>query len=179
MRQRAAFLVALCWLVADRAPSGVKVAGIEFVPKDLIFAAAEAKSRATAEGSLPEQCKWEFATETRIGRREDTQRCVRFYYKTTVTLVQTCPTKETPPVRRFAERITATDSRCPDTAGRLTTPNAETRALSSGTTVDGKQQDIVLQPDGTRVTLSYSADAVTALAVFPDGTVEVLTLPAK
>lgn len=177
MRLAAALLVAGTWLLAGRAPAGVKVAGVEFVPKDLIFAAAEPKSRATAEGSLPNDCKWEFATETRIGRREDAQRCVRFYYKTFVTLVQVCTAKETPPFRRFSERITATDNRCPDTAGRVNTPNTETRALSSGTTVDGKQQDIVLQPDGTRVTLSYDPAGVTAVAVFPDGTADVLVLP--
>ncbi|HUP50085.1 MAG TPA: hypothetical protein VNA04_14970 [Thermoanaerobaculia bacterium] len=170
-------LFLLLLLLAIPAPAGVKVAGAEFVPKDLIFAAADSKSQASAEGSLPKECQWTFLAQTRIGRQEDSQRCVRFYYKTTVTLVQSCPAKDAPAVRRLAERITATSNRCPDASGRLVGPESETRAISSGTTVDGKQQDIVRQPDGTRITLSYDATAVAITAAFPDGTTDVLKLP--
>lgn len=165
----------LLWLFALPGLSAVKIAGVEFVPKDLVFAVAEAKSRAIAEGSLPNDCKWSFMTETRIGRREEAQGCIRFYYRTTVTLTELCAAKET--VRKFAERITALESRCPDSGGRVTTPPVDARAVSSGVTVDGKSQEIVLQPDGTRVILSYDAAGVTATAVFPDGTVDVLKLP--
>jgi hypothetical protein len=155
----------------------VKIAGVEFVPKDLVFASAEPKSRATAEGALPGECKWDFATETRIGRREDPQGCVRFYYKTTVTLVLTCLAKDLQPVRRVAERITTTNNRCPDAAGRVATAAVEARALSSGTTVDGRSQEIIVQPDGSRITLSYDDTGVFVTSAFPDGTSDVLKVP--
>ncbi len=156
---------------------GVKIAGVEFVPKDLIFAAPEARSRATGEGPLPDQCKWDFTAETRIGRREDAQGCIRFYYKTTVSLVHVCPSKEVAAVRRVAERITATDTRCPDANGRVTPPAVDSRAVSSGTTVDGRTQEIISQPDGTRITLSYDAASATVTAAFPDGTADGLRVP--
>ncbi len=163
--------------LAAGASAGVKIAGAEFVPKDLIFAAPEARSRAAAEGPLPEECRWEFVSETRIGRREDAQGCIRFYYKTTVSLVYVCPAKHPTSTRRVAERVTATDLRCPDANGRVTPPAAESRAISSGTTVDGRTQEIVAQPDGTRITLSYDANAVIVTAAFPDGTADVLKAP--
>lgn len=163
--------------VAVPTAAGVKVGGSEFVPKDLIFASADSTSQASAEGSLPDECSWTFLTETRIGRRENAQRCVRFYFKTSVTLAQSCPAKETPPVRRYAERITATDERCPDGSGRLNAPGVETKVLSSGTTVDGRRQEILRQADGTRVTLSYDDKSVVATATFPDGTTDVLKVP--
>lgn len=155
----------------------VKIAGVEFVPKDLVFASPEAKSRATADGPLPGECKWDFVAETRIGRREDTQGCIRFYYKTTVSLVHVCPSREAAAVRRVAERITATDTRCPDANGRVTPPAVDSRAVSSGTTVDGRSQEIISQPDGTRITLSYDAASATVTAAFPDGTTDGLRVP--
>src|SRR6266704_2572231 len=92
----------------------VKVAGVEFVPKDVIFAAVESKSRATADGPLPNECKWEFVSETRIGKQEDGQGCVRYFYKTTVTLAQTCPAPNDKPAGVGSERITAQGPFCPD-----------------------------------------------------------------
>ena len=163
--------------LGDPTIAGVKVADAEFVPKDLIFASAESKSRASAEGSLPNECTWSFLAQTRIGTREDSQRCVRFYFKTTVTLVQSCPAKEKPPVLRMAERITATPTRCPDAKGPVAPPATEATVISSGTTVDGRHQEIVRQPDGTRITLSYDEDAVAITVGFPDGTTDVLKLP--
>ena len=163
--------------LASAAAAGVKVGGVEFVPKDLIFASADSSSEASAEGTLPDECQWSFAAVTRIGRREDAQRCIRFYYKTTITLARTCPAKETPAVVRLAERITATDNRCPDAAGRVKAPPDQTTALSSGITADGNRQEIVRQPDGTRVTLTYDDKAVTVRAAFPDGTADILKLP--
>ena len=69
---------------------GIRVAGVEFAPKDLIFAAAEPRSRAIADGSLPEGCKWAFVAETRIAKRDDEKSCIRYFYKTTVSLEQSC-----------------------------------------------------------------------------------------
>src|SRR5437899_11383427 len=117
---------------------GVKVAGVEFVPRDLIFAAAEPKSRATADGDLPNECKWAFTSETRIAKRDDGQGqgCVRYYYKTTVRLEQTCSAAndQVKTVSQSSERITAAGPFCPDSSGKLPPPQIETRVLSSGTT---------------------------------------------
>src|SRR5262245_64030899 len=101
---------------------GVKVAGVEFVPKDLIFAAVEPKSRATADGPLPSECKWEFASETRIAKQEDGQGCVKYFYKTSVSLNQTCPAPNEKAVRVSSERITAQGPFCPD-HGKVQPPN--------------------------------------------------------
>lgn len=155
---------------------GIKVAGVEFVPKDLIFAAVEPKSRATADGSLPNECKWEFLSETRIGKQEDGQGCVRYFYKTTVALTQTCPAPHDKPVGASSERITAQGPFCPD-RGKVQPPNVETKALSSGTTADGRHQEIVVQPDGTRITLVYDGASVTAMIGYPDGSGDTLKLP--
>ena len=157
----------------------MKVAGAEFVPKDLIFASPDSASQATSEGPLPDECTWSFIAETRIGEREDSRRCLRFYYKTTVTLVQSCPASEEPAARRAAERITATNNRCPDKQGRVTRPEEGTTIISSGTTVEGKTQEILRQPDGTRVTLTYDEKGVTIVVAFPDGTRDVLQLPGN
>jgi hypothetical protein len=159
------------------AGAGVKIAGVEFVPKDLIFAAPEAKSRATADGVLPGDCMWQFSSETRVGRREEPQGCIRYYYKTSVSLVATWPAPNEKSVVRAAERITATDPRCPDAAGKIAPPPVEARAISSGTTADGKHQDVILQPDGTRITLTWDGTSVTALAAWPDGTADLLKVP--
>ncbi len=159
------------------ASGGVKVAGVEFVPKDLIFAAVEPKSRATAEGPLPAQCKWDFVSETRVGKQEDGQGCVRYFYKTTVSISQTCPAPHEKPKGVASERITSQGPFCPDRAGKVQPPNVESRALSSGTTAEGKHQEIVLQPDGTRVTLIYDDASVIAAIGYPDGSGDTLKLP--
>ena len=172
--RRIALIAILCLPLA--AHGGVKVAGVEFVPKDLIFAAVEPKSRATAEGPLPGECKWDFASETRIGKQEDAQGCVRYFYKTAVTLAQTCPAPHDKPAGVSSERITAQGPFCPEN-GRVHPPNVETRALSSGTTAEGKRQEIVLQPDGTRITLVYDANSVVASIGYPDGSGDTLKLP--
>jgi hypothetical protein len=160
---------------------GVKVAGVEFVPRDLIFAAAEPKSRATADGELPNECKWAFTSETRIAKRDDGQGqgCVRYFYKTTVKLEQTCPAPndQITTITHSSERITATGPFCPDSSGKVPPPQTEARVLSSGTTADGKHQDILIQPDGTRITLTSDASSVLVVAVYPDGTADTLKLP--
>lgn len=170
-------------LLAFAAPAlaGVKIAGVDFVPKDLIFAAPEAKSRATADGPLPNACKWNFTSETRIAKREDPQGqgCVRYYYKTTVTLEQTCaaPNDKTTAITRSSERITSAGPFCPDSSGKVTPPQNEAHVLSSGTTAEGKHQDILTQPDGTRITLLYDDAGALGVVVYPDGTADTLKIP--
>lgn len=176
MIRTAPVFVALIVFVSP-VPASVKVGGSEFVPKDLIFASADSNSQASAEGPLPNQCQWTFLTETRIGRRDNSDRCVRFYFKTTVVLSKSCPSKDVPPVRYFAERITATNERCPDSSGRLELPPIDTKVVSSGTMADGKHQDIIRQADGTRVTLTYDSAGAQVTAAFPDGTRDVLKVP--
>src|SRR5262249_5825827 len=101
-------------------------------PEGPHFRRSRAKSRATADGSLPNECKWEFLSETRIGKQEDGQGCVRYFYKTTAALTQTCPAPHDKPVGASSERITAQGPFCPD-RGKVQPPNVETKALSSGT----------------------------------------------
>ena len=163
-------------LLALPATAGVKVNGTEFVPKDLIFAAAEPRSRAMAEGPLPNECSWTFTSETRVGRREDDKGCVRYYYQTTVRLAQTCP-EPAKPQEHSSERITAAGPFCPDGSGKVAPPNLDARVLSSGTTSDGKQQDIVQQPDGTRIVIVSDASSVVVTVVYPDGSGDGLKLP--
>ncbi|HYS52819.1 MAG TPA: hypothetical protein VER58_03515 [Thermoanaerobaculia bacterium] len=177
---RVSFL-ALALAFASPVLAGVKVGGVDFVPKDLIFAAPDAKSRATADGPLPNECKWSFVAETRIARREDPQGkdCVRYYYKTTVAVVQSCPSQDgkTTETTRLSERITSSGPFCPDASGKVTPPNVEAHVLSSGTTPEGKHQDVVAQPDGTRITILSDDASVVAVAVYPDGTADTLKLP--
>lgn len=156
---------------------GIKVGGVEFAPKDLIFAAAEPKSRATADGPLPNECKWAFVAETRVARREEEHGCIRYYYKTTVTLEHSCPSPNEKSVSRSAERITSPGTSCPDASGRIPPPQTESKVLSTGTTADGKHQDIAQQPDGTRITLTYDNAGATCTAVFPDGSADTLKVP--
>ena len=158
---------------------GVKVAGVDFVPKDLIFAVAEPKSHATADGMLPNECKWSFSSETRIAKREEPQGCARYYYKTTVSLTQTCSaaSDKVSTATRSCDRITAAGPFCPDAAGKVAPPQTEAKVLSSGTTAEGKHQDILSQPDGTRITLVYDDTGVIVVAIYPDGTADTLKLP--
>lgn len=169
----------MAFLVLALLFAGVKVGGVDFVPKDLIFGAPDPKSRATSDGPLPGECKWDFVAETRIARREEPQGkdtvCIRYYYKTTVELAQTCPDQKE--VARSAERITSAGPFCPDASGKVTPPNIDARVLSSGTTADGKHQDIVLQPDGTRITIVSDDAGVVTTVVYPDGTADALKLP--
>jgi len=156
---------------------GIKVAGVEFAPKDLIFAAPEPKSRATAEGSLPNECKWSFVAETRVARVQDDKGCVRYFYKTTVELEQSCPAPNEKTVQHAAERITSPGTLCPDASGKVPPPQIDAKVLSTGTTSDGKHQDILQHPDGTRVTLIYDDMGATCAIAFPDGSGDALKVP--
>jgi YD repeat-containing protein len=158
---------------------GIRVAGVEFAPKDLIFAAAEPRSRAVADGALVDGCKWTFVAETRVATREDEKSCVRYFYKTTVSLEQACPAPSEKKIVRLAERITASSPQCPDASGKLPPPQIDAKVLSSGITADGKRQDIVVQPDGTRITLTYDDSGATCVASFADGSTDVLALAAR
>ena len=163
-------------LLAVPASAGVKVNGTEFVPKDLIFSAADPRSRATAEGPLPNECSWNFTSETKIGRREDDKGCVRYFYQTVVRLAQNCP-EPAKPQEHSSERVTATGPFCPDSSGKVQQPNADAHVLSSGTTSDGKHQDIVQQPDGTRIVIVSDDASVVVTVVYPDGSGDGLKVP--
>lgn len=156
--------------------SAVKVGNVEFVPSDLIFADAESKSRVTADGSLPNDCKWSLVAETRLAKHQESQDCVRFYFKTTVTLSQECPRPNEQHIAKSCERITATDPKCLGDAGRITSPSTDARVLSSGTTAEGRHQDVVQMADGTRLTLVYDSDTATATVAFADGTADTLKI---
>jgi hypothetical protein len=173
MRLRVAAAILLLTIPAG---AGVKINGTDFVPKDLIFAAAEPRSRATAEGPLPNECSWSFTSETRVGRREDDKGCVRYFYDTVVRLAQNCP-EPAKPQERTSERITATAPVCPDGSGKVQPPNVEAHVLSSGTTSDGKHQDIVQQPDGTRIVIVSDDASVVVTVLYPDGSGDGLKLP--
>src|SRR5262245_15064893 len=164
------------WILFLALLFGIKVAGVEFVPKDLIFAPVEPRSRATAEGPLPNECKWDFTSETRLGKQEDGQGCIRYYYKTSVSLTQACPAPHDKPAGANSERITAQGPFCPD-HGRVQAPAVESKAISSGTTADGKHHEIVVQPDGTRIELVYDDAGVIASIAFPDGAGDTLKVP--
>ena len=157
---------------------GIRVAGVEFAPKDLIFAAPEPRSRAVADGSLSDGCKWTFIAETRVAKRDDEKSCVRYFYKTTVMLEQSCPAPSEKKVTRLAERVTASSSQCPDSSGKQQPPQIDAKVLSSGITAEGKHQDIVVQPDGTRITLTYDENGANCVVNFADGSTDVLTVSA-
>lgn len=167
---RRAALLALA-LVSPMAVSAIKVGNVEFVPSDLIFADAESKSHVTADGPLPGECKWSFVAETRLAKHQESQDCIRYYFRTIVTLSQECPRPNEQHVRKSCERITATDVKCRETG---TPPSTDARVLSSGTTGEEKHQDVVQMADGTRITLVYDQDTATASVGFADGTGDVL-----
>ncbi len=154
----------------------VKVGNVEFVPSDLIFADAESKSRATADGSLPSDCKWSLLAETRLAKHQESQDCIRFYFKTTVRLSQECPRPNEQHVAKSCERVTATDPKCLGDQGRIASPSTDARVLSSGTTAEGRHQDVVQMADGTRITLVYDAENAIATVAFADGTADTLKI---
>lgn len=171
------FAITLAAGLPLHAASSIKVAGLELLPKDLLFAAPDPRSRVTGEGSLGEESKWELTAETRLAQRIDAQSCVRYYYKTTGSLVFRPPVPQRPVIRR-SERITWTSMQCPDRSGKVTAAKTEARAISSGTNGEGKQQEIVEQPDGTRITIVSDEKGITVAMTYPDGTTDVLNQAA-
>jgi hypothetical protein len=171
----AASLTALIWGTSSAA---IKVGGAEFVPKDVVFSPADARSRATGDGNLPDRCKWELSTETRVGQKSDDRNCASYFYRTRVVLSSTCP----PPAKqdlepRATERITKQGPFCPDGGAKVPLPALDAHAVSTGRTPEGKQQDILSQPDGTRITITSDASSVQVVVVYPDGTADVLKVP--
>lgn len=157
----------------------VKVGGREIVPKGLIFADPDPKSTVTAEGELEDGCGWTLEGETRFAEERAEEECVLDYRRTTVLLTRKCPAPAKPePV--VAERTTtAPKQRCPDEGGELAELEVETRAISSGTTPDGKRQAILTQPDGTRLTMSWDMSGARVVIRFPDATTDVLQVAAQ
>lgn len=152
----------------------VKVAGVEFLPKNVIFPSPDERSRSTAEGALSAGCKWALRTETRVGQNNDARECVIYFYRTTVSLSKRCGerTDEAAPLAQSAtERTMIAGQSCP---GSTFTPRFEAKILSVGTNSDGRRQEIVLQPDGTRVVILTEFSAVTVNVSFPDGTADTL-----
>jgi len=120
--------------------AGIRVAGVEFAPKDLIFAAAETRSRAVADGPLPDGCKWSFTAETRVAKRDDDKGCVRYFYKTTVVLEQSCPapnpsstpcSEQKPPLVAAAAPVTVRPAVPPPPAPVIFPPSAPERMARS------------------------------------------------
>jgi hypothetical protein len=156
----------------------VKVGGVEFLPKNVIFPSSDERSRATAEGSLSGGCRWQLQTETRIGQTTDTRDCLVYFYRTTVSLAKRCGGTESPEVPAVplgaSERTVLAGRSCPNA---IFTPQLEAKILSVGLNSDGKRQEIVQQPDGTRIVVLTEPNAVTIAIAYPDATVD--TLAAK
>lgn len=168
----------LVFLSAAAVPAqeAVKVAGDSFFPGDLIFGEADPKSVATGEGSLPDECKWELRTSTRVAREDVDRTCRRYFYKTGVVLTRKCPAPQKPKVVS-SERITTTGPHCAEEERKLPPPKVESRAISSGMVPDGRRQEIVEQPDGTRVVIRSDATGVEVRVSYPDRTTDVLKIP--
>jgi hypothetical protein len=103
--------------------------------------------------------------ETAVGQHPQ-EKCSAFYYRTSVVLSKICPDPLAPSTQR-TERIVLAGIGCPDSPF---TPRTEARILSMGTNADGKGQEVLLQPDGTRITLLSGPEAVHVTVGFPDGT---------
>jgi hypothetical protein len=162
-------------LSATIALAQVKVAGVEFLPKNVIFLSSDERSRATAEGSLSAGCNWSLRTETRIGQTNDPKDCIVYYYRTTVALTKKCGQtgreEAVPTAMTSSERTMLAGRSCP---GSVFTPATDARILSVGTNADGRRQEIVVQPDNTRVVILTERAAVTVTVVYPDGTVDTM-----
>jgi len=119
----------------------VKVAGVEFLPKNVIFPSSDERSRATAEGPLSAGCTWSLRTETRVGQTNDPKDCVVYYYRTNVVLAKKCGQtggEEIPPAAiTSSERTMLAGRSCP---GSVFTPGMDARILSVDTNADGRGQ---------------------------------------
>jgi hypothetical protein len=158
--------------------SQVRVGGREFIPKDLIFADADPKSRVSGESDLADGCKWILSVDTRAAAQHLEDDCRRYYYRTRVTLEKECP----PPAEKeqsTSERVTYTGPHCRNAAGELPPPRVESRAISSGRTPDGRNQEIIQQPDGTRLTFTHDRSGAQIAIRYPDTTTDLLTVAAK
>ncbi len=170
------------WILLLPLLAQIKVGGVEFLPKNTIFASADERSIATGSGTLPDGCRWELSVVTSVGQAMQEQPakppvddCVAFYYRTVATLTRSCSDPQTPE-SSTSERTTFGGRDCPSAAWR---PNYESRILSTGRNADGRRQEIVLQPDGTRVTVQTTPPGVDIILAYPDGSQDVLKLEGR
>jgi hypothetical protein len=181
MSRRRTLLLLLSLLVAlgisaDR--GSVKVGGREFIPKGLIFPDADPKSRVAGEGELSDGCRWVLVAETRVADQRAEDDCRRYYYRTHVVLQKKCaPPAE--PEEAHSERVTTTGPHCPDNSGSVADPKIDSRAISAGLTPDGRFQDIIQQPDGTRLTITHDDSGARVALRYPDGTTDALQVAAS
>ncbi|MGH9456702.1 MAG: hypothetical protein ACRD2J_03570, partial [Thermoanaerobaculia bacterium] len=131
----------------------MRVGGSEFLAKDLVFTVLDDASRATGSGKLADGCAWTLALETAIAQRPH-EECVSYYYRTTVTLSKACPEPKEPSTQR-SERTVLAGMSCPK---KEFTPETEGKILSLGTNANGSRQEVLVQPDGTRVTVVSSPE---------------------
>ena len=170
------------WILSLLLLAQMKVGGVEFLPKNTIFASADERSIAMGSGTLPDGCRWELSVVTSVGQAMQQQPsvapvddCVAFYYRTVATLTRACPDPMRPE-STSSERTTFGGRDCPGADYR---PNAESRILSTGRNADGRRQEIVLQPDGTRVTVQTTPPGVDIILAYPDGSQDVLKVTAR
>lgn len=159
--------------------SQVKIAGEEIVPKGLIFADSHPQSRVTAEGELADGCGWSISAETRFAEQRLETDCYLDYRRTSVTLTRKCPAPAKPESSVAERTTTAPGPRCPAESGEIDPPDVASKAISSGTTPDGKRQAILVQADGTRMTMSWDESGAHVVIRFPDGTTDRLDVAAE
>ena len=172
-------VIVVLLVVSAGADAQVKVGGQEIVPKGLVFAESDPKSRVTAEGELEDGCGWSFEGSTRFAEQRVETDCYLDYRRTSMVLSKNCPPPAKPEVVVGERTTTAARPRCPGDDGEIPPPEVETRAISSGSTPDGKMQAILDQPDGTRVTMAWDATIVRMVIRFPDGTTDILQVASE
>ena len=150
----------------------LRVGTSEFLPEDLVFSVVDEASRAAGEGKLADGCRWVLRTETAIGQHP-LGKCSAYYYRTSVLLTKIC-SEPAPSATQRTERIVLAGMSCPNVPFTLKT---EARILSMGTNADGKLQEVLLQPDGTRITLLSGPESVHVTVAFSDGTSDGFKTP--
>lgn len=163
-------------LVVSILLAGIKIGGDSFVPRNVIFGRPTEASTVSGEGTLGKECGWETLITTELGESVDARGCVRYYYRTSATLTRKCASAEKPDTIK-SMRITPTPRFCPDGKTKVPAPKTESRPISSGLTPAGKQQEIIEQPDGTKLTILSDETSVTVRVIYTDGTTDSLTFP--
>ena len=149
----------------------VTVGGATLIPKELLFSVLDDRSRASGEGVLPGECKWTFLAETATAQSPQ-EECTAYFYRTTVTLARSCPHPKRPQSERSDRTVLAGRS-CPSKSFE---PQTAAKILSTGTNSDGKRQEIVVMPDGTRITIAWSPQDTRVHLRYPDGSADVLEI---
>ena len=177
MRVGMILLVALLTTAGANGEQGsIKIAGETMFPSELVFMDPDPRSQAHAEGTLGDGCEWELDTVTRTAPHHTAHGCVEYFYKTTVTMTRKCAAPRRPQ-QVVSERMTKSGRMCATENRPLPEPKSVTLAVSSGRIPDGRFQDIVEQPDGSRVTINWSPSTVDVRVVYPDKTIDILQLP--